>query len=667
MIKILNTSFNRLGVIKNAISSNRLEEINGENILDFEAVLDQKLNNFIDEDSIFELDNDWFDTAFLKKIANEDNTFTVEVESEHISYRLNREEYNVEFFTEMGDPTYILGKILDGTGFTIGTVEFSGTHTYSAQEAKSRRQLLMEFVAYLEGEVIFDKFEISIVQHRGSTETKPIIKDRNVKVVSKVVNKRQLDENGNPKVSYSCTPIYLPGDSYNLGDNIILKQKDLGIQQELRVVSISRDAYDVMNVTFQFANYTNGLESSLYRIATNTVAKDKLYNGCRIGPEFGFENVRGDKRARSYFRADEMKFQSGDGSGTTWKDCLYFEYDSDLDETILVLDGKLSATMINALSAIITPNLYAEKATIAELTVDRLDTSVKVQNFLRGDTADVNYIKIRGQVIQFITATVASDYGASRTSSGTWDVTADQQVDTYYSGVSLTSTGAIRFTNGAEMNAWDAFMTGRLFRALSDTTYYKVTGTSWLKDKGLELYKRCSDGLGFVHYDIYTVSEISTDYEQAQTRNGEKLYWIDDSFEAATTDETAWPVYIYLYNEAIKMEHSFYHDGVNYVPRITIGAGSGVGDNDKLFIEKGAGYADFKYVSETGKDVPVTFTEFVDAKMRRIKTVEIDKSNHEISALMEGLVTPDIIGYSETADSMTFTWPDGYTATISIS
>lgn len=651
MIIVLDNNFNRLGVVKNAIESTRLEEINGENILDFSAVLDEKLNNFVDEDTIFELDDDYFDTALFKKVANEDNTYTVDVESEHVSYRLNDPLFNVEFFTELGEPNYILGKILEGTGFTIGTIEFSGATAYSAQEAKSRRQLLMEFVAYLGGEVIFHKFEVSIVQHRGSLESKPVIKDRNVKVVSKTLNKRQLDELGNFLVSYTCTPIFL-GISYDLGDNVRLMQKELGINEELRVISISRNPYNEMEITFQFANYENSLASSLYRIEVSSVLKDKLYNGTRIGPEYGFENVRGDKRARSYFRADEMKFQSGDGSGTNWKDRLYFEYDSDTDETILVLDGKLSATMITALSAIITPNLYAEKATISELTVDRLDTSVKVQNFLRGDKADVNYIKIRGQVIQFITATVASDYGASRTSSGTWDMAADQQVDIYYSGVSLTSTGAIRFTNGAEMNAWDAFMTGRLFRALSDTTYYKVTGTS---------------GLGFVSYDIYTVSEISTDYEQAQTRNGDMLYWIDDSFEAATTDETAWPVYIYLYNEAIKMEHSFYHDGVNYVPRITMGAGSGVGDNDKLFIEKGAGYADFKYVSGTGKDVPVTFTEFVDAKMRRIKTVEIDKSNHEISALMEGLVTPDIIGYSETADSMTFTWPDGYTATISIS
>jgi len=395
MIKILDTNLDRLGVIKNAINSTRLEEINGENILDFTTILDSKLNSFINDNSVFELDNDYFDTAFLKKTINDDNTHTIEVESEHVSYRLNNPIYDIEYFTEIGTPTYILGKILNGTGFTVGTVEYTDIITYSAQEIKSRRQLLMEFVAYLGGELDVNKFVISILQHLGSTSAKQVIKDRNVKVISKTINKRVLDDIGNPTSSYSCVPIYLPGDSYSLGDNIILRQRDLNINENLRVVSISRDVYDIKNVTFQFANYTNGLESSLYRIATSTVSKDKLYNGCRIGPEFGFEAVRNDKKARAYFRSDGMKFQSGDGTGQNWKDRLYFEYDSILDETVLVIDGKLSTTMVQALEAefdvtisntVIVNNLYSEYGRIANLTVSELNTSwKKITNYLLKD------------------------------------------------------------------------------------------------------------------------------------------------------------------------------------------------------------------------------------------------------------------------------------------
>lgn len=596
MIKILDSSLVRLGVIRHAITSSRLEEINGENVLDFTAVLDEKLSSLITQDSVFELDDDYFDTAVFKTIANEDNTYTVEVEADHVSYRLNDADYNVEYFTETGTPTYILGKILEGTPFTVGSVEFTDATTYSAQEAKSRRQLLMEFVAYLGGELSVNKFEVSIVTHLGSTTAQPVIKDRNVKIVYKNVNKRTLDDEGNPTVSYGCTPIYLPGDSYSLGDEIILIQKKLGIQESLRVVSINRDIYDPLNVTFEFSNYINGLASSLYEIATSAVSKDALYNGIRIGPEYGFEAVRNDKKARAYFRSDAMAFQSGDGSGTTWKDRLYYEYDSELDETTLVYDGKFTASVISVLSALITPNLYAEKATIAELTVDSLDTNPKVQNYLRSNTADVNYCQIVGQIIQFITGSVASNYGATRTSSGSWDMTASTQDDNYYSVLTVDDdTGAYNMSNGAYSDAYSAFQAGRIYRAIDSTSYYKLTGVS---------------NLGFVYYDVYTIGAISINYEQLKNRDGELMYWTDDTHSAATTDETAYPVYTYIYNENVKLELTFEYDGENYVPKITLGAGTGNGDYGKAKIYKDATgfYIDY-YSSVDGTKFTIKITD----------------------------------------------------------
>ena len=172
----------------------------------------------------------------------------------------------------------------------------------------------------------------------------------------------------------------------------LLDYDALDIDVSLRVVSKAYDPYNPNNVTVEIGNYVNSLEDDLYRIETQAVRKDALMNGTRIGPEYGFEAVRNDKKARAYFRADEMAMQSGDGSGG-WTDRLKYEYDSGAGETTLVFNGRLSATIIEALSALITPNLYADKATISELTVDQLDTSVKVQNYLNEDTSDVNYIK----------------------------------------------------------------------------------------------------------------------------------------------------------------------------------------------------------------------------------------------------------------------------------
>lgn len=414
MIKILDSRMNSLGVIKNVLSATRLEGLNGENTLDFEAVLDDKFQILISDDAVFELDTQRFDLAFIKKISNEDSTYTVEVETEHVSYRLNRPEYNLDFFTETGSPSYILGKVLEDTGFSVGTVEFTAEETYSAQEAKSRRQILMEYVATLKGEVIFDNFVVNIVQHRGSTDVQAALKDRNIKVVSKTMNKRVLDEEGNPMISYECQPLYLPGAGYELGDDIMLIQKELGIMEPLRVVLITSNPYDEMEVTFNFANYVNGLEGEIYRIMTSAVAKDALYNGIRIGPEYGFEAIRNDKRARAYFRSDGFKMQSGDGSGEGWIDRLYFDPAAGL----YVFDGKLSATMIEALEAefdltisntIVSEALYAENAQIAELTVDRVETSNKVYRYKHDDTSPIYYQKMMGENLEFIEAEVLYD------------------------------------------------------------------------------------------------------------------------------------------------------------------------------------------------------------------------------------------------------------------
>jgi hypothetical protein len=585
MIRILNTSFERLGIIKSTISSNRIEELNGENTLDFDAILDQKLSDLINEDSIFEVDNDWFDTAYIKKNSNEDGSFSVVIQSEHISYRLNQELYNLEYFAELGTPTYILGKILEDTPFTVGTVEFEDNTAYSIEETKSRRATLMEFVAYLAGDIVFDKFTVSIVHHRGSTSVKPAIKNRNVKIISKEINKRQRDKDGNPTITYTCTPIYLPGDVYNIGDEIILIQNELHIRESLRVVSINRNVYDISDVTFQFSKYVNGLAEHLYRIETSTVVKDKLYNGTRIGPEFGFENVRADKKARSYFRADEMKFQSGDGSGTVWKDRMYFEYedvnDPEHSEMSLIFDGILHPNVL------ITPNLYADNGNIAELTVSQLDTSVKIHKYLNSDTSDVNYIKIVGQTIQFIQAYIAILYAAIQGISGVWDMTLDPFTDTYYMSVSINqTTGEIIFSNGAEMNAWDAFVAGRQYRALNSTSYYQMSG-------GARDYK--------VKYVVMNVTNHFDNFESYRNHNGEVCYWMNDKKEVMSSTVTDFPVYIYKYNETVKMEQSFHDESGAYIPKLTLGAGTGVGDNGKAFIYKGTDglYLDY-YTSTDG-------------------------------------------------------------------
>lgn len=415
-IKILDAEFNELGVIRDVISAEKREGLNSYKELQFSTILTPEMSELIVDNIIAEVDDDYYDLAYFQKAQQADGMLSVSAEFEHVSYRLNNPEYDMEYFTEIGTPAEVLGKILAGTDFTVGTVEFTETVTFSIQEKSSRRKMLMEFVSYLGGEVDFNKFEISILKHRGSTEpNKDITEGRNFEILAVSFDKRQRDDEGNALVAYTCKLIR-PMD-ISLGDVVTMRYGTLGIDTSLRVVSVTTNPYNTFDVEFEIGNFNSTLENDIYRIETSTVVKDKLYYGARIGPEYGFESVRNDKLARAFFNADAFKMQSGDGEGN-WTDELYF----DPTDGKYYFNGKLTATALEAVKAnidlvvsqtVITESLYAEKGYIAELTVDQLDTSQKVKNYLANNRDDVNYIKVYEQNIEFRTGKVKTDEGGT--------------------------------------------------------------------------------------------------------------------------------------------------------------------------------------------------------------------------------------------------------------
>lgn len=66
MIKLLDSDFKRICNLKTVLKSNRTEQINDENTLSFELIADSSLISKIQNDSIFELDGDYFDLAYKK-------------------------------------------------------------------------------------------------------------------------------------------------------------------------------------------------------------------------------------------------------------------------------------------------------------------------------------------------------------------------------------------------------------------------------------------------------------------------------------------------------------------------------------------------------------------------------------------------------------------------
>lgn len=240
MLIIRDGDGNRAGVVRDVISAELIEQLNGEYTLNFEAVLTAKLNAMMDARAGFELDGQLFDLAMFEKEAPGDGTHRVRAEAEHVSYRLNEPGLAVEDFSASGTAGQILLDILDGTGFRLKALETGGEHEFSAQGGNTRRHLLLSFVTQLGGELLFDNFDISVLRHRGSTDRKPVVNGRHISALTQSLDKREA---GDAKPVYDCESAYLPDGAFALGDDVLLADAALGAREGLRVVGISRDPH----------------------------------------------------------------------------------------------------------------------------------------------------------------------------------------------------------------------------------------------------------------------------------------------------------------------------------------------------------------------------------------------------------------------------------------
>lgn len=310
---------------------------------------------------------------------------------------------------------------------------------------------------------------------------------------------------------YAYTPYHAQeadlDPSVELGDYITID----GINCNLWAWSWNNRLYCDIDVPASSDTTTSefGYTGTLQQAVAKKVTLGSAYYGASISRADGIKIARSDGASEAQFNSDVFAMRAlVEG---VMKDKIYF----DPVKGTYVFDGELSADVVNALSALITPNLYAGKATISELTVDQLDTSTKVQNYLNEDTSDVNYIKIYNQYIEFITAS----------------------------------------TDGSTA-------------------------------------------------------------EQVTNRDGQPLYWMDDTHATAATEETDYPVMVYTYTEMVKMRFAFEFSDSAYNPKVQLGAGDGVlPDSAKGEIFKGASGIEINYnVSNTGDQVQLALTDDKEIK-----------------------------------------------------
>lgn len=83
-----------------------------------------------------------------------------------------------------------------------------------------------------------------------------------------------------------------------------------------------------------------------------------------------------------------------------------------------------------------------------------------------------------------------------------------------------------------------------------------------------------------------TASTTGATTEHFEDKEGNPLYWTDDTYKGMGTKVTDYPVTVYVYTELTKATFSFDSVSGTYIPRIVLGAGTGTGDNGKGIIYK---------------------------------------------------------------------------------
>lgn len=254
-IKVLdNDANNELGRVTNIINPLIYEEINTSYEFSFTTIIDESVK-LIKMPNIIEVDNDFFRVSKIVKVR--DSSITVNVDCEHISYQLiDEDDENTFYETEAHE---MLASILDGTQFKVGIVEFTPDDIrYYEPSDTSKRKRIIEVAELFGGELIYDKFTISLVKERKESEEVHDLKlGENIKGVTQETDFTVEP----PRKAYEIDVLdlaHMPEYSYlnkiSLGNYVNVYDPQLKLNEVLRIISYERDPFQMINPSVQIGN-----------------------------------------------------------------------------------------------------------------------------------------------------------------------------------------------------------------------------------------------------------------------------------------------------------------------------------------------------------------------------------------------------------------------------
>ena len=207
------------------------ESLNGEQTLKF-VVLPDDIDK-IATSTLIEFEGQYYDPASLRRTGNA-TAAVAEVMAEHVTYRLNRPEYNVQSLNLGGTYANVLARVLAGTDFTPGTTP-TGTIDTTVIENVSRREALNTAAELMNGEIEYNGWTVNVVAHRGSSTRIDLMGTGNVSAV-------EVTEDLITGETIYTVDLIRRG-TLCCGDEVRLTFQPFDIDAETRIISIKRNPY----------------------------------------------------------------------------------------------------------------------------------------------------------------------------------------------------------------------------------------------------------------------------------------------------------------------------------------------------------------------------------------------------------------------------------------
>jgi hypothetical protein len=300
-------------------------KINADFTLKLSAYEKELKSNYFQIGNVVKADNQKFDIQYIEQTHSLDGEVAYNIECEHVFYRLNTSDYELNHYVYNGTPTQVLSNLLSGTGFSVGALDFTTVMTFIINERMTKAGLVIQLANQLGGELEFtnDGFTVGIRNTIGQDNGFQIRFGKNLKGVSKVVDNR-----GGLKTSYAVDILTLKNSQeyqskgYNslefigLGDTVKLIDEVIGLNVVNRIVAITYNPVFEVNTDVEIANTINLIADRVTQIERTTVAKESVYNGIKIGPDEGYVAERSDGKAKTIMNATEgISIYSDLGSG----------------------------------------------------------------------------------------------------------------------------------------------------------------------------------------------------------------------------------------------------------------------------------------------------------------------------------------------------------------